>query len=60
MLLKEAGNTLDASWLTLKLAKLLGKKILRRDRGKLYQLRIWRGKTYLIGEAKLKQKYLKK
>lgn len=55
-LIKEAGNTISASWLTLKLAKLFGRKILRAEMGRVYQLREWRGKVYLIGEMKLKNK----
>lgn len=42
-------NTLHAGWLTLRLAKWLGQKVVTRDElGTVVTLVYWRGRAYLI------------
>ena len=47
--MKEAINTLNATWLELKLAKLFGHKYYQREGEFIVHLASWRGKAYLIG-----------
>lgn len=46
---KEAINTLNATWLELKLAKLFGRKYHQREGELIVNLASWRGTVYLIG-----------
>ena len=43
-----AGNTITATWLELKLAKLLGKKITVNEGNKRITIKRYKGKNYFI------------
>ena len=45
---EEALNTLQATWLELKLAKLFGKKAVGRDGNTVVTISQWRGKLYML------------
>lgn len=45
---KEALNTINASWLTLLLVRLFGYRATAQESGRLIRLARWRGKTYML------------